>query len=231
MPPQSGSHIPPDDNLCIQCHGDPDLWDAKTKQLYIARDQLAQDVHWTKGVNCSDCHGGNPTHHRGQRGARQGERFPRCGRRAEDVRLLSREPKLGPGQERARQGRPQGRAGPRHAAGLRPVSRRQPASHPAGGRQATRRCSSTTRWRPAASATRSNWPATSTPCTVTVCTKSGLLVTATCANCHGAHGIYRAADARSTLFTGQRRRHLRQVPPLYRRTAASQRPRSGQRTG
>ena len=30
----------------------------------------------------------------------------------------------------------------------------------------------------------------------------GLLVTATCASCHGSHGIYRAADQRSTLFPG-----------------------------
>ena len=59
LPPKAGSHIPPDDNLCIQCHGDPDLWDAKTKRLYIARNGLAEDVHWKKGVNCSDCHGGN----------------------------------------------------------------------------------------------------------------------------------------------------------------------------
>ena len=32
--------------------------------------------------------------------------------------------------------------------------------------------------------------------------QSGLLVSATCASCHGAHGIYRAADNRSTLNTG-----------------------------
>ena len=30
--------------------------------------------------------------------------------------------------------------------------------------------------------------------------KLGLLVTAVCADCHGAHGIYRAVDKRSTLY-------------------------------
>ena len=32
-------------------------------------------------------------------------------------------------------------------------------------------------------------------------TQSGLVVTAVCADCHGAHGIFYAADRRSTLHT------------------------------
>ena len=67
---------------------------------------------------------------------------------------------------------------------------------------AARRCSSTTRCRPAASATRRSWPATCNTSHGHGLYQSGLLVTATCANCHGAHGIYRAADRRSTLYTG-----------------------------
>ena len=58
-PPKSGSHIAADDNSCIQCHGDTDLWDEKSRQFFISRDKLAKDVHWLKGVNCTDCHGGN----------------------------------------------------------------------------------------------------------------------------------------------------------------------------
>ena len=78
MPPKAGSHIPPDDNFCIQCHGDPDLWDAKTQRLYVARDGLPEDVHWKNGVNCSDCHGGDcKTAEVNQ--AHEGERLPRCG--------------------------------------------------------------------------------------------------------------------------------------------------------
>ena len=119
LPPRAGSHIPPDQNVCIQCHGDPDLWDAKNQRLYIDRDELADDVHWKKGVNCSDCHGGDYQDHGGQRSARQGERISRRGRSgAEDVRRLSREPGAGTGQERPCQGRREGRAGPRHAAAV-----------------------------------------------------------------------------------------------------------------
>ena len=58
-PPKTGSHIAADDNSCIQCHGDTDLWDEKSRQFFILRDKLAKDVHWIKGVNCTDCHGGN----------------------------------------------------------------------------------------------------------------------------------------------------------------------------
>ncbi len=60
LPPKTGSHIPPDDNLCIQCHQEQDPKDPVTKRLYIDRKGLADDVHWKKGVNCSDCHGGDP---------------------------------------------------------------------------------------------------------------------------------------------------------------------------
>ncbi len=59
VPPKTGSHIPPDQNLCIQCHGESDLWDEKSRKLFISRDMLNEDVHWKKGVNCTDCHGGN----------------------------------------------------------------------------------------------------------------------------------------------------------------------------
>ena len=62
LPPKAGSHVSPDHNLCIQCHGNADVWDItdpKAKKMYIPRDGLAEDVHWKKGVNCHDCHGGN----------------------------------------------------------------------------------------------------------------------------------------------------------------------------
>jgi cytochrome b subunit of formate dehydrogenase len=59
LPPKAGSHIAADDNNCIQCHGETDLWDEKSRQLFLSKDKLAKDVHWLKGVNCTDCHGGN----------------------------------------------------------------------------------------------------------------------------------------------------------------------------
>src|SRR3972149_814600 len=47
------------ENFCIQGHGESDLWDEKSRQLYISRDKLQEDIHWKSGVNCVDCHGGN----------------------------------------------------------------------------------------------------------------------------------------------------------------------------
>ncbi len=62
MPPLKGSHIVDDNNSCIQCHTTVDLWDPKDKdqyRFYIILDALKKDVHYQKGVNCVDCHGGN----------------------------------------------------------------------------------------------------------------------------------------------------------------------------
>jgi len=62
MPPLKGSHTKDDDNSCLQCHTTPDLWDPKDKvqyRFYINKKDLDKDVHYLKGVNCVDCHGGN----------------------------------------------------------------------------------------------------------------------------------------------------------------------------
>ena len=64
MPPLKGSHIKDDDNTCLQCHTNADAWDPKDKaqyRFYLALDALKKDVHYQKGVNCVDCHGGDPT--------------------------------------------------------------------------------------------------------------------------------------------------------------------------
>ena len=49
-------------------------------------------------------------------------------------------------------------------------------------------------------------------------------------NCHGAHGIFQPEQPVDPVYR-ERGRHLRQVPPLYRRTAANQRPRRRARAG
>ncbi len=46
--------------MCVMCHGTEDLWEGETKHLYVPAEQLANDVHWDKGIHCQDCHGGNP---------------------------------------------------------------------------------------------------------------------------------------------------------------------------
>jgi cytochrome b subunit of formate dehydrogenase len=59
LPPPKGSHVPQDKNNCILCHGESDLWEGEQRRLYISLEGLKRDVHWTRGVNCHDCHGGN----------------------------------------------------------------------------------------------------------------------------------------------------------------------------
>lgn len=45
---------------CVACHGNSDVWDDDTRNLYVSADHLAGDIHWQKGLRCNDCHGGNP---------------------------------------------------------------------------------------------------------------------------------------------------------------------------
>jgi cytochrome b subunit of formate dehydrogenase len=64
LPPRKGSHIKDDDNSCLQCHTNADLWDPKDKvqyKFFLNMDGLKKDVHFQKGVSCIDCHGGDPT--------------------------------------------------------------------------------------------------------------------------------------------------------------------------
>jgi hypothetical protein len=45
------------DTSCIQCHGDPDLFEEEQVQMVEA---VRQGVHGVIGLSCHDCHGGNP---------------------------------------------------------------------------------------------------------------------------------------------------------------------------
>jgi cytochrome b subunit of formate dehydrogenase/nitrate/TMAO reductase-like tetraheme cytochrome c subunit len=60
MPPLKGSHIAEDNNYCLQCHTTADSFEGDSKHAYVALDALKKDVHYQKGVNCVDCHGGDP---------------------------------------------------------------------------------------------------------------------------------------------------------------------------
>ncbi len=59
--PSAGSQLPPEKNSCATCHGEKDLWDGDNLRLFVPLDQLTDDVHWKHGVDCSDCHGGDPS--------------------------------------------------------------------------------------------------------------------------------------------------------------------------
>jgi cytochrome b subunit of formate dehydrogenase len=50
-----------DVNTCVLCHSTPEFWAGKQATYYIPPDGLANDVHYQRGVKCHECHGGNPT--------------------------------------------------------------------------------------------------------------------------------------------------------------------------
>lgn len=47
-------------NQCLDCHGNSDVWEAERLRLHVTQKDMAQDLHWHKGLRCVDCHGGNP---------------------------------------------------------------------------------------------------------------------------------------------------------------------------
>ena len=47
-----------DENMCVACHA-ADVWDENTKHLFVRAEDLANDIHWKKGILCQGCHGGN----------------------------------------------------------------------------------------------------------------------------------------------------------------------------
>jgi len=49
-----------EENQCILCHANADIWEGDTLHLLVAPKDLADDVHWQKGISCQGCHGGNP---------------------------------------------------------------------------------------------------------------------------------------------------------------------------
>gem|GEM_PF-348953 len=47
-------------NQCLDCHGNPDVWEGERLRLHVTEKDALGDVHWQKGLRCVDCHGGNP---------------------------------------------------------------------------------------------------------------------------------------------------------------------------
>jgi hypothetical protein len=48
------------ESSCMKCHGEADLWEGDRLRFFITEKHLASDLHWQKGIQCHDCHGGNP---------------------------------------------------------------------------------------------------------------------------------------------------------------------------
>lgn len=170
--------------------------------MYISQDKLTTDVHWQKGVNCSDCHGGNPSVFDPAKLHAAEDGF----RRLEDVKDACRDchadqavdlikgvhAKAGPRDDRGR-GTPLecGKCHGEVAHGLLPVKDGRSPVFLDNQVQTCGGCH----------------PEDVTTYKTTVhgqgLYQSGLLVTAVCADCHGAHGIYYAADRRSTLHAAK----------------------------
>ena len=61
-PEKPGPQPPPaEENMCIQCHGNSDVWDKSQLRFFVTEKNFAGDIHWQQGLRCQDCHGGDPT--------------------------------------------------------------------------------------------------------------------------------------------------------------------------
>ena len=201
LPPPGGSRLAPDNVNCFLCHSESDLWDAKSRRLYISKEELAKDVHFQKGVNCQDCHGGN----------HESQDVNQAHAKEDGFRASLQEIKKSCAHCHKQQGIDlikgvHDRAGPKNELGQgTPLACDQCHGKVSHHLLSVRDSDSPI------------FPDNQVK-TCGVChekdlqsylqsvhghglVRSGLQVTAVCASCHGAHGIYRAADKRSTLFS------------------------------
>ncbi|MFV1966019.1 MAG: cytochrome b/b6 domain-containing protein [Pirellulaceae bacterium] len=196
-----GSQLAPRENACAKCHGDTAAREVGREHLYVSGESLAEDVHQRAGVHCHDCHGGDPSRidlseaHSARNGFRSLEAVEQaCGACHPETWVdVKRKGVHFTAGERDETGRSSPiKCGACHGVkthGMLPVDdSRSPvfldhqvtvcgACH--AEEQATYDASRHGRG----------------------LRQSGLLVTAVCADCHDGHGIFRAADRRSTLHS------------------------------
>ena len=193
--PTEGSQIGRDEIRCATCHTEPALWEAEKQRLFVPPEILEHDVHWQKGVACSDCHGGDPTSvnyaeaHAGLAPLDQlRQRCVVCHKEQNLDLLKGVHSKAGEKDNRGR-GLPLG-CGKCHGTNAHGILPAKDERSPVYLNNQVRTCGSC---HPEDQKTYGN----------TVhgrgLYESGLKVTAVCADCHGTHGIYYAADRRSTL--------------------------------
>jgi cytochrome b subunit of formate dehydrogenase len=193
--PLEGSKVPHGQIRCVMCHTEEMLWEGDKLRLYLPMESLGHDVHWQNGVGCSDCHGGDHTSlnfaeaHAGMVPTAQVRQ--RCLVCHDEQRL-----ELVKGVHAKAGGRDEvGRGKPLDCASCHGINPHGilPASHersPVYLQNQVQTCGSC---HPRDLETYGN---TAHARGLYV---AGLNVTAVCADCHGAHGIYYAADRRSTL--------------------------------
>lgn len=195
----AGSQIEPEQNACFQCHSKVDGQDPSQHYLATPEESLVDDVHWRAGVNCHDCHGGDPSSsnaieaHGKQNGYLDLPKVEvscgKCHRRQwidatrKGVHFKARKDEL------TGRGVPlkcvQCHGGKAH--GMLPIADSRSSVFLDNQVETCGSCHEKEKGTYQQS-THGHGLIT-----------SGLLVTAVCADCHGAHGIFRANDQRSTL--------------------------------
>lgn len=196
--PPEGSKIPPDENACVMCHGEPDLWEEDTLRLYMPAEKLANDIHWQKGVNCHDCHGGDPDEldpgalHSAEAGFRElADVQKACANCHKDQLTALRKSVHARAGERDEldRGTPMV-CGSCHGENPHLLYPARDARSPVFADKQVQTCGH---------CHEEDLNTYMTTVHGIGLFQSGLMVTAVCSSCHGAHGIYYAADVRSTL--------------------------------
>jgi len=198
--PLDGSQLEMNENACAKCHGDAANWDPARQRLFVSEEDLAQDVHQRAGVNCHDCHGGDPANsdvpeaHAAWNGFRDLEDVETaCGKCHHDpwvgVKRKGVHFKAGEKDDATGRGTPlmcvECHGGKAH--GMLPVDDSRSSVFLDNQVETCGRCHEKEK--------ETYQQSTHGHGLVT----SGLLVTAVCADCHDAHGVFRAMDQRSTL--------------------------------
>jgi cytochrome b subunit of formate dehydrogenase len=193
--PVKGSQIPREENQCATCHTESVLWEGDKMRLFLPLDSLERDIHWQKGVACIDCHGGDHTNlnyaeaHAGMiRRADLRQRCVHC-HKDENLSLLKGvHAKAGERDER-------GRRVPLDCVNCHGTNPHEmlPAKDERSPMYLMHQVDTCGSCHPEDQKTYRNTPHGRG------LYESGLRVSAVCADCHGSHGMYYAADGRSTL--------------------------------
>lgn len=220
-PSEQGSQLPTEANYCLRCHGSRVAMERQRESLYVSKDQLSGDIHAMNGVNCHDCHGGDPSafsiadaHVRDISPLPQ----PQAAGAAKDLHRGKRQPMRLPflvSSEDVWQSC--ARCHPDQAAGLARSVHGGDSLSEAARPSACRSChgaevhAMTSVTDPASPVYLDRQLQLCGTCHKgelveyhqslhgRAMEEGGLVVVAVCADCHGAHGIYPAADPRSTL--------------------------------
>jgi cytochrome b subunit of formate dehydrogenase/uncharacterized membrane protein len=187
-----------DENSCIQCHAN--LTEKDQVRFLVTAKDFAGDAHWQKGLRCQDCHGGDATvfeikahqasgDFRVPKSAEEMRKFCGTCHQAEALELVKGvHDKAGPKNELGH-GTPLACGGCHGTPSHRILPARDSRS-PVFLDHQVNTCGACHEDRLETYRDSVHGQGLS---------RMGLLVVPACADCHGAHGVYRAPDKRSSL--------------------------------